>query len=259
MLTSPCRPTTALALVLLAAPAFTQDLTLVYKETGGDGGTSSRYFTKEKMRTSDSARDTIIEYASGKITTIDHKKKEYYEVSLAEMEAQMKAASAEMEKASADMKKQMESMPPAMREQMQKMMGGVAANTTVTKGGTRKVAGYDCQEYTIAMRPMKSETCNTTALKFPVPDMEMKRFEGMSGAFAGLAASPAAQSLGPLMEKMKEVQGFALAEKTTVSILGKNTTSSREAVEVKQGPIDPSVFALPAGYKQVKAPGMKGK
>jgi hypothetical protein len=65
--------------------------------------------------------------------------------------------------------------------------------------------------------------------------------------------------MGPLMEKMKEVQGFALAERTTFSIMGKTTSSSREAVEVKQGPIDPSVFALPAGYKQVKAPGMKGK
>ena len=34
-------------------------------------------------------------------------------------------------------------------------------------------------------------------------------------------------------------------------MMGKTTTSSREAVEVKQGPVDPSVFALPAGYKKV--------
>ena len=38
----------------------------------------------------------------------------------------MKATSAEMEKASAQMKQQMESMPPAVREKMEKMMGGAA-------------------------------------------------------------------------------------------------------------------------------------
>ena len=38
-----------------------------------------------------------------------------------------------------------------------------------------------------------------------------------------------------------------------MSVLGKNTTTSREAVEIKQGPVDPSVFALPAGYKKVNA------
>jgi len=254
------RPLLALGLALVAAPTLAQDLTLVYKESEPSAGTSSRYFTKEKMRTSDSSRDTIIEYATGKITTIDHKKKEYYEVTLAEMEAQMKAASAEMEKQAAQMKQQMESMPPAVREKMEKMMGGVAEATTVTKGGTRKVAGYDCQEYTVAMgKTIKTDTCNTTALKFPVPELEIKRFTAMGGAFAGMASNPMFKGMAQIGEKMKEVQGFALAETTTVSVFGKNNTTSREAVEVKQGPIDPSVFALPAGYKKVQAPGMKGK
>ena len=48
-------------------------------------------------------------------------------------------------------------------------------------------------------------------------------------------------------EKMKEVQGFPLAETTTFSMMGKSKTTRREAVEVKQGPVDPAAFALLAG------------
>ena len=40
-----------------------------------------------------------MEYAAGKIVAIDHKKKEYSEITLAEMEAAMKAAAAKMEEA----------------------------------------------------------------------------------------------------------------------------------------------------------------
>jgi hypothetical protein len=240
---------------LLAGPAFAQDLTLVYKESDG-GATSSRYFTKEKMRTSSPESDSIVEYATGKITTIDHKKKEYSEFTLAEAEARMKEMSAEMEKQSAQMKQQMENMPAAVREKMEKMMGGMADSVTVTKGGARKVAGYDCQEYVIAMgTTMKSSTCNTTALTLPLPEAELRRFTSFS---AGLAAGPMAQGIAKLADKMKEVQGLALSESTSFSLLGKTKTSSREAVEVKQGPVDPAVFAVPAGYKKVASPYLKG-
>ena len=250
-----------LGAVLLAGPIAAQDLTLVYKETTSKGSdTSTQYFTKDRMRHNQSEHDVIFEYATGKITNIDHKKKEYSEFSLADMEAQMKAMSAEMEKASAQMKQQMESMPPAVREKMEKMMGGAAASVTVTKGGSRKVAGYDCDEYTVAMgQGMKTESCNTTALKFPVPEVELKRLSSFGGAMTGMASNPMFKGAAQMAEKMKEVQGFPLASTTSVAIMGKSTTTSREAVEVKQGPVDASVFALPPGYKKVDPPAMKAK
>jgi hypothetical protein len=243
----------------LATPVAAQDLTLVFKETGSAGeGTSAQYFSKEKMRHNSKDRDTIFEYATGKITNIDHKKKEYYEITFAEIEAQMKAANAEMEKANAQIKQQMESMPPAVREKMEGMMGGMAGSVTVTKGGTRKVAGYDCQEYTIAMgQNMKTASCNTTALKLPMPEAELQKFATFGSAMAGMANNPMFKGAAQMGEKMKEVQGFALATTTSFSMMGKSSTTVREAVEVKQGSIDPSVFALPAGYKKVDSPVMK--
>ena len=76
---------------LLPSPAFAQDLTLVYKETES-GALPTQYFTKERMRRNGPEGDSIVEYATGKITTIDHKKKEYSEITLAEAEARMKEA-----------------------------------------------------------------------------------------------------------------------------------------------------------------------
>ena len=49
------------------------------------------------MRSGDAEHETIVEYAAGKITSIDHKKKEYSEITLAEMDAAMKQAQAKME------------------------------------------------------------------------------------------------------------------------------------------------------------------
>jgi hypothetical protein len=232
---------------LLVSVARAQDLTLVYRDSESRA-TSAQYFTKERVRSNSAEHDTIFEYATGKITNIDHKKKEYYEITFAEIEAQMKAAAAQMEQANAQMKQQMESMPPAMREKMEKMMGGMAGSINVTKGGTRKVAGYDCQEYTVTMGSgVKTESCNTTALKFPVPELELKRLASLSGAFGDMASNPMLKGMSQMAEKMKEVQGFPLSQTTTLSIMGKTKVTSREAVEVKQGPIEASVFALPAG------------
>ena len=89
------------------------------------------------MRSGDAEHETIVEYAAGKITSIDHKKKEYSEITLAEMDAAMKQAQAKMDQ----MAEQMKNMPPAVREKMEAMMGGATGSVTVTKGSTREVAG----------------------------------------------------------------------------------------------------------------------
>ena len=105
---------------------------------------------------------------------------------------------------------------------------------------------------------MKQNTCNSAALKFPVPELELKRFASFASGAASMANNPMFKGAAQLGEKMKEVQGFPLAESTTFSMLGKTKTTGREAVEVKQGPVDPAAFALPAGYKKVTSPLLKG-
>jgi len=245
---------------LLSVPALAEDLTIVFKTTGAGGaGTTTHYFSSEKMRTGDAESETIMEYAAGKIVSIDHKKKEYSEITLAEMEAAMKAASAKMEEANA----QMASMPPAVRQKMEQMMGGGASAVTVTKGGTRQVAGYTCQDYAVAMgQTMTTKICATTALQFPAPNVDYRKFQSFAGSAATMANNPMFKSMGKMADEMKKIEGFTIAESTSMKMMGRSMDSSKEAVEIKKGPIPASTFdvaVIAKGYKKVAHPVTKMK
>ena len=241
--------------VVIAAPVLAEDLTITYKTTGSGGdGTSTQYYSSERMRSREGNRDTLFEYATGKITSIDHGKKEYSEITLAEIEEAMKAASAEMEK----VKAQMEAMPAAMRQQMEKVMGGMAGEVAVTKGGTREVAGYPTQEYVVTMgESLKMSYWNTTDLAPPIPRAELGKLAAFTGPMAAMGNNPMFKGFGQLAEKMQELEGFTLADSTSFRMMGRGHESTREATEVKTGPIPASEFdvaTLAAGYKKVKSP-----
>jgi DNA-binding protein YbaB len=248
------------SLVHVVAPAAAEDLTLVFKSTGHGGtGTTTSYYSSEKMRTGDAEAETIVEYGPGKIITIDHKKKQYSEMTLAEMEAAMQQAAQKMEQ----MQKQFEQMPPAVREKMEQMMGGGAAAVTVTKGGTREVAGYSCQDYTLAMgETMTTKLCASTALAFPAPNVDFKRFSSFATSAGMLAQNPMFKGMAKMADELKKIEGITLAESTSVKMMGRSIDSSREATEVKKGPIPASVFDLATiakGYKKVPHPITKMK
>lgn len=254
----------AALLGLSRAPAAAEDLTLVFKTTGkGAATTATSYYSSEKMRTGDAESETIVEYGPAKIVAIDHKKKEYSEITLAEMEAAMKQAAAKMEEASKQMEQQMAQMPPAVREKMEQMMGGAAGAVTVTKGGTRQVAGYACQDYTIAMgQTMTTKLCATTALAFPAPNVDYRKFSSFAGSAGAMANNPMFKGMSKLADEMKKIEGITIAEATSVKVMGKSMDSSKEAVEIKKGPIPASAFdvaAIAKGYKKVPHPVTKMK
>jgi len=254
----------AATIAAASQPAAAEDLTLVFKSTGKQGpSTATSYYSTEKMRTSDADRDTIVEYGPAKIISIDHKKKEYSEITLAEMEAAMKQMAAKMEEANKQMEQQMAAMPPAMREKMQQMMGGAAASVTVTKGGSRQVAGYNCQDYTIAMgETMTTKLCATTALVFPAPAVDYKRFASFATSAGAMANNPMFKGMSKMADELKKIEGITIAEATSVKVMGQSMDSSKEAVEIKKGPIPASAFdvaTIAKGYKLVPNPMTKMK
>jgi hypothetical protein len=245
----------AAAAVLLALPVLAEDVVIVFKTGGPDGaGTATQYFSSERMRSNEGRQDMIFEYASGKIVNIDHEKKEYSEITLAEIEEAMKAMSAQMEQAQA----QLESMPAAMRERMAKMMGGMGGEVAVTKGGSREIAGYSTQEYIVTMGEGTRMTFwNTTDLAMPVSLAELRKLASFTGPMATIARNPMFKGFGQLAEKMKELEGVTLASETSVRMMGRGFESSREATEVRTGPIPASeldVAAIAKGYKKVESP-----
>ena len=72
-----------------------------------------------------------------------------------------------------------------------------------------------------------------------------------------MASSPMFQGLAKLTDEMKKIQGFSLADSTSMKMMGKDMQTSREASEVKKGAIPASTFdvaAIAPGYKKVASP-----
>jgi hypothetical protein len=237
----------ALALALLAAgPAAAEDLTVVMKD--GKGATQTQYYTSTLVRHALGDHDSIIDLAAGTITMVDHQKKEYSVVTLDQIEAALAQTSAQMEQAMAN-------VTPEMRQKMEEMMGGAIGAIAVTKGGTRKVSGYDTQQYTITMgENLTTDLWTTTALQFPFDPAQFRKMASFSNTFA---ANPMMRSAAKMAERMKEIPGFTLAESTSIKMMGRTTETSREAVEVKKGPIAAAAFAIPGGYTKVESPLLK--
>jgi len=252
----------AAALLGAALPAAADDLTIVSKVTrdGGEPATATSYLSTDHARmVQPDGGEAILDLKTGQITVIDGRKKEYYVVTRQDMD-QMKAKmqqqmnSPEMQKA----QEQMKNLPPEVQKKMQGMMGAAVASVDVKKlGTTRKIAGYNCDNWTITMGPTKTEHCVTTELPIPVQTWDAYRdfAEGMRSMMASMG--PMAKGVTDMAAKMKEMRGYPLATSTSMSMMGHSSSSSSEVVEVKKGAIPASAWEVPAGYKRIDNPMLK--
>ena len=220
----------------LPALAGAEELTLVSRVTLSKGAplTSTQYIGAEKIRTSHGENDAIVEVGTGRLTVINHKKKEYYEVTREEMQAGMQK-----------LEQQMSGPAGAM---MEKMMGGKAGEVVVQKGAARKVAGYDCTTYTFTLgENMRYENCMTQALQLPAA-----YYDALKSPYSMMG--PMGKRFEKVFDAMRQVKGVPIAMSSTVNLMGMNMQVTSEATEVRRGPIPASAFQLPAGYAKKGAP-----
>jgi len=225
-------------LVAAAALAGAEDLTIVSKVTFGKDkiSTSTQYISGDKIRTSDGSNDTIMEISSGRLTMIDHKKKEYSETSLAEMSAMFD-----------NLNKQMQGNPI-----LEKMMGSVT-DVKVQKGGSSKtVAGYTCDQYLLSMGD------NFTFDLWAAPALQppYQYYDASKLRYASMG--PMGQRFAKMYDEMKKINGMPLSTAIHTKMMGMSMDTLSEATEVRKGPIPASAFDIPAGYKKKDSP-FKGK
>jgi uncharacterized protein DUF4412 len=230
----PGRPVFVLALAAaFALPLAAEDLTVVSKVTTGDkSGTSTQYMTSTKSRSTDGKADSIIDFPTGKLTFIDHEKKSYWETTLEDMAAYMDK-----------LQRDMQGNP-----MLASMFGG-SEDVSVTKGKTsRKIAGYDCDEYTMKMgESFQFDVCAAKGLE-PPP----KYYEGRKASYA--AMGPMAKRFSKMFDEMKKVKGYPLALDMDADMGMVKIKTTSEAIEVKKGSIPASTFDLPAGYAKKPSP-----
>jgi hypothetical protein len=219
----------------LLAPALVaaEDLTVVSRVSTGKGEptTATTYMTADKFRTSDPDSDTII-FADGRMIFVNHKKKEYSETSAAEISAFF-----------AQMEAQLAGNP-----MMEKMMGKIGT-VQVTKGaGTRKIAGYDTQQYTLTM----AEDLRFELWAAPALGAARQYIAAQKAAYA--AMGPMGRRFEKVFEQMEQIQGYPLATSMSSKMMTKTLERTSEATEVKKGPIPASAFEVPAGYAKKDSP-----
>jgi uncharacterized protein DUF4412 len=257
------RASALFAVLAAAVPAAAQDLTIVSKVTrdGGEATTATSYLTTDRARMSEAeGQDMMIDLKSGQMTVMDGRRKEYYVITRQDME-QMKAKlqqtmnSPEMQKA----QEQMKNLPPDMQKRMQAAMGAVAGSFDVKKtGGTRKVAGYNCEEWEITFGQF-SKTVQCVSTEVPIPLQSWDSFREFSDNMRSMMASmgPMGKGMGDLSEKMKQVKGIPLWVNRSTSMMGHSSSTITEVTEIKKGTIPASAWEIPAGYKKVDNPMLK--
>jgi hypothetical protein len=220
----------------LPALAGAAEITIVSKTTVKQGAptTSTQYIGTDRVRTSDGENDAIVDVGTGRLTVINHKKKEYYEATREEMQAGMRK-----------LEQQMSGPGGAMLE---KMMGGAAGEVVVKKGAARKVAGYDCTTYTFTLGDnMRYENCMTQALQLPVA-----YYDALKSPYAMMG--PMGKRFEKVFDAMREVKGVPIAMSSSVNMMGMKMEIASEATEIRTGAIPATAFQVPAGYKKKDTP-----
>jgi hypothetical protein len=170
---------------------------------------------------------------------IDTQKKEYSEMTFAEMEAYAKKTNKKLEK----MNEQLKNMPPEQRKAMEQMMGNVGMGGQNTKIDVKKTAekktisGYTCVKYAMKEDGKEIGSMWTTT---GVPD-----FSSMQKDMKEFGQRMAAQmpKAGEMVAAMKKVEGFPV--QTTIAGITTIVT------KIEKKTVAASEFEIPAGYKKV--------
>jgi hypothetical protein len=224
------------AAVAGSAQAASDDLTIVSTVNAGKGAslTSTQYISAGRIRTSSGESDTIFDASTGRVVILNNKKKEYFEFTRDELAEAMRGFEAQMQQAG---------------PLMEKMMGGPLGEVTFKKTGvSRKVAGYACDEYTIAMgETLRYDVCAAPALP-PPPHY----FDALKSPFAVMG--PMSRRFDRVFEEMKKIKGFPVAMNSSIKVMTVRSEMKSEVTDIKKGPVPASSFEIPAGYKKKDSP-----
>ncbi|MGA3285964.1 MAG: DUF4412 domain-containing protein [Bacteroidota bacterium] len=224
--------------IVVGQGLYWESTTIVQIANGKEIHSTSSYRTHMFKQSSEN-NASIFRLDKEMVYFIDTQKKEYSEMTFAEMEAHTKKANKKL----AEMNEKLKNLPPEQRKMMEQMMGKAAmggqnAKIDVIKTAEKKnISGYICIKYAMKEDTTEIGSVWTTA---GVPD-----FSSMQKDFKEFGQRMAAQmpKAGEMVAAMMKVEGFPV--QTTVA--GITTTVTKIENKVAAA----SEFEVPAGYKKV--------
>jgi len=209
-----------------------EDLTIVSKVTFANReGTATHYITSERSRTSSADSDSIVSFADGKVTLVDHRRKEYWEATVEEMEEYWDRMARKLRTSGAGDMFDLRGKP-----RLEKLKG------------QKKIAGYDCEHYSLQIGDaLEVEFWSAPSLVPPARYYDARKL-------SAVAMGPMGALFQRMYEELKEVKGYPLSTAVIIRTPFSRMESDEDATEVRKGPIPASTFELPKGYKKVKPP-----
>ncbi len=214
----------------LALPA--QDLTIVSKVAFGDRESdATQYITPERSRSSSRDSDSMVSFADGKITLIDHRKKEYWEATLEQMEDYWDRTARKLRTSGAG------------------DMWDLRAEPKLEKlPGKQKFAGYDCEHWSLSVGDaLEVDFWAAPGLRAPERYYDGRRL-------AAVSMGPMGALFQKMYDELKKVKGYPLSTAVILRTPFTRTQTLEEATEVRKGLIPASVFEVPSGYRKIRGP-----
>ncbi|HWE17413.1 MAG TPA: hypothetical protein VG758_09560 [Hyphomicrobiaceae bacterium] len=263
--------------LLAIQPAAAEDMTIVSEvvvpkryTVGPRNATLTLWMTPGKARLSDGYRDWIYDVATGTRIDIDHQTRQYWQGTEADrvawVDARHKESTAKFEKDQAEYERRKaeydegmarlekeeaefyrrrgeepRKLPQWLRDAKERPdpPSLIDMSVSLEKGrGSKTILGYDCEHYRVWTTRTYSDGSKETELSqelWVAPKLEVP-------------VPPEVLNLAPFLPRSHA--GLALAS----TYPGSSSSHSVVAVEIKRGPIDASVFALPAGYTRQDSP-----
>ncbi|MCM8808398.1 MAG: DUF4412 domain-containing protein [Candidatus Omnitrophica bacterium] len=217
-------------------------------------GTHISYIEKDKMRydVKTEKRDMAVIFRADKelFWSIDNKKKNYIEITKADMERMKK----KMEEGMKMMEEQFKNLPPEQRKKMEEMMKGkmkIETPKIVYKkvATAQKVNQWVCDKYEGYEGKNKVEEIWTTDFsKIGLKPEDLKIMEEMGKFFSEMMKGV---SFYKIQTEKKEDKFFGVP----VRIIGYDKGEKKfkmELKEIKRENLAPTLFEIPKGYKKEK-------
>jgi hypothetical protein len=232
---------------------ITWESTTTTPMTGAKEIHSTSYYRPHMFKQTSDNDASIFRLDKETLIRVDSQRKEYSEMTFAELESQVKQASGELDARMAEMQKKLESMPPEQRKMVEQMMGDKLkggsgeGKVDVTKTSeTKTISGYPCTKYVVKQGDKDFATLWTTT---SIPDFGTMKddFKEFSQRISSMMPSKGAQ----IADGMKKVEGFPIQS----TIAGITTTVTK----VEKRTIAASEFEPPPGFTKVKAESIDDK
>ena len=222
----------AVAAASLLSPLAAQDLTIVSKVSFGNSeSTSTHFITSEWARSSSRDSTSIVHFPEGKVTFLDDRRKEYWEVTSEQMEDYWDRTARKLRTSGAGDVWDLRADP-----KLEKLPG------------RQKVAGYDCEHWSLQIGDaLEMDFWAAPALKPPARYYDARRLQSVM-------MGPMGVLFQKMYEELKNVKGYPLSTATIVRTPFSRTQITEDATEVRKGVIPASTFEVPSGYRKVKSP-----